>query len=45
MSACRQVAAARLASLTGRQCQIMELVLAGPPSKYVAETSISLTAR
>jgi len=36
LSVRREVAAARLASLTGRQRQIMELALAGHPSKNIA---------
>jgi two-component system CheB/CheR fusion protein len=36
LSAIREAAAARLAGLTTRQRQIMELVLAGHPSKNIA---------
>jgi len=37
MTSQRQVAAAKVASLTTRQRQIMHLVLAGEPSKIIAE--------
>ena len=36
LSACQEAAAERLAGLTTRQRQIMELVLAGHPSKNIA---------
>ncbi len=36
LSACRDQAALRIATLTGRQRQVLDLVLAGHPSKNIA---------